>query len=114
MRGNGVIQQPDEQAAWRLFCCNWMMLALMAAALVLGLALSGLSIAPASAIRPAAIVAAYAAYACYSCYWQRNPDPRVFFILGSTGQVDLDEVRQTVTGPGSGEGLADAFGFSSI
>lgn len=34
--------------------------------------------------------------------------------LGSTGQVDLDEVRQTVTGPGSGEGLADAFGFSSI
>lgn len=34
--------------------------------------------------------------------------------LKSTGVAQLDEARQTGTGPGSGEGLADAFGFSLI
>ena len=34
--------------------------------------------------------------------------------LTSTGTAQVDEALQTGTGPGSGEGLADAFGFSLI
>jgi uncharacterized membrane protein YjgN (DUF898 family) len=34
--------------------------------------------------------------------------------LRSTGTAQIDEALQTGTGPGSGEGLADAFGFSLI
>lgn len=34
--------------------------------------------------------------------------------ITSTGEVNLDDVHQVSTGPGSGEGLADAFGFSAI
>ncbi|CAN5365355.1 hypothetical protein BH09PSE1_BH09PSE1_05550 [soil metagenome] len=34
--------------------------------------------------------------------------------LKSTGTAQIDEALQTGTGPGSGEGLADAFGFSLI
>jgi len=34
--------------------------------------------------------------------------------LTSAGTAKLDEAQQTGTGPGSGEGLADAFGFSLI
>lgn len=34
--------------------------------------------------------------------------------LTTTGAVKLDDVHQVGTGPGSGEGLADAFGFSAI
>jgi membrane-associated phospholipid phosphatase len=89
MRGNGVIEQPEAQAAWRLFCCNWMMLGLMAVALATALALTGFSIAPESALKPVAITGAYIGYAYYSRIWQKDPDPRVVFIHGSTGQVLL-------------------------
>jgi uncharacterized membrane protein YjgN (DUF898 family) len=34
--------------------------------------------------------------------------------LSSTGEARVDEALQTGRGPGSGEGLADAFGFSLI
>jgi len=34
--------------------------------------------------------------------------------IKSTGTAKVDEAVQTGTGPGSGEGLADAFGFSLI
>jgi hypothetical protein len=95
MRGIGAIQQPEEQAAWRLFCCNWAMLGLMAVALLLGLALTGFSIAPASALKPALIVGAYLAYTYYVCRWQKKPDLRVAFILGATGQVLLIPVLMT-------------------
>lgn len=95
MRGNGIIEQPEEQAAWRLFCCNWMMLGLMVVALVLGLALGGFAINPTSAIKPVAIIGAYAAYVYYSYNWQKNPDPRVVFILGSTAQILLIPVLMT-------------------
>lgn len=89
MQRNGVFQQPDAQAAWRLFCCNWIMLGLMAVALVLGLAITGFSVDPASTLKPAAIVSAYLAYTYYSSFWQKKPDVRVTFILGSTGQLLL-------------------------
>ena len=95
MRRNRAIQHPDEQAAWRLFYCNWVMLGLMAVALALGMAVSGFSIAPASAIVPTLFVGAYVAYAYYGCYWQKKPDPRVVFILGSTGQLLLIPVFMT-------------------
>lgn len=89
MQRNGALHQPDTRAAWRLYCCNWVMLGLMAVALLLGLAATGFSIDPASTLKPAVIVSAYLAYTYYSSSWQKKPDARVTFILGSTGQLLL-------------------------
>jgi membrane-associated phospholipid phosphatase len=95
MGQNGAAGGPEEQAAWRLFGCNWMMLGLMAGALATGLALAGFTIAPASALKPAAVIGAYLGYTYYSCRWQKKRDPRVAFILGSTGQLLLIPVLMT-------------------
>lgn len=67
----------------------------MAVALLLGLAATGFSIDPASTLKPAVIVSAYLAYTYYSCHWQKNPDPKVVFVLGSTGQMLLIPVLMT-------------------
>jgi hypothetical protein len=88
-RERGGMSRPEELAAWRLFRCNWVVIGLMAMALAAALALTGFSIAPESALKPAAIISAYIGYAYYSCYRRENSDPKVIFILGSTGQLLL-------------------------
>lgn len=85
----------EEQAAWRVFACIWAMLGLMAVALAAGLGLAGFTLAPASALKPTAVVGAYLGYTYYACRWQKKPDPRVAFILGATGQVLLIPVLMT-------------------
>jgi hypothetical protein len=89
------MSRPDEAAAWQLFRWNSIVLGLMAVALAAALALTGFSIAPESMLKPAAIVGAYLAYAYYSCYRRKNGDPKVIFILGSTGQLLLIPVLMT-------------------
>jgi len=95
MRRCGDIQQPEVQAAWRLYCCNWVMLGAMSLTLAAALILTDFSIVPASALKPAAIIAAYLAYTYYSRLWQKKPDTRVIFILGATGQMLLIPVLMT-------------------
>lgn len=89
------MSEPETQAAWRLFCCNWLMLGAMALSLVLGMAITGFSIAPFSVLQATAIVGAYTGYAYYKRYRAQNRDPLVIFILGSTGQVLLIPVLMT-------------------
>jgi len=89
------MNRPEELAAWQLFRWNWLVLGLMAVALAAALALTGFSIAPDSALKPAAIVGAYIGYAYYSCCRRKDSDPKVIFILGSTGQVLLIPVLMT-------------------
>ena len=90
-----TFNQPEEAAAWRLFCCNWLMLGIMAVALAAGMTLAGFSIAPASALKPFAIVAAYVGYTVYKYRRPQNSDPKVTFILGATGQILLIPVLMT-------------------
>lgn len=85
----------EESAAWRLFCYNWVMLGLMAAALAAGMAIAGFSIAPASAVKPFAVVAVYVGYTLYKYYRPQQGDLKVTFILGSTGQLLLIPVLMT-------------------
>ena len=85
----------EELAGWRLFGCNWMMLSIMAVMLAAGMALTGFSIAPASALKPFVIISAYAGYTFYKHRYAQKSDPRVTFILGSTGQLLLIPVLMT-------------------
>ncbi|HZL40958.1 MAG TPA: phosphatase PAP2 family protein [Pseudolabrys sp.] len=85
----------EESAGWRLFGANWMMLSIMTVMLAAGMALTGFSIAPASALKPVVIISAYAGYTFYKQSYARNGDPRVAFILGSTGQLLLIPVLMT-------------------
>jgi membrane-associated phospholipid phosphatase len=89
------MNRPEELAAWQLFRWNWLVLGLMAVALAAALALTGFSIALDSALKPAAIVGAYIGYTYYSCCRRKDSDPKVIFILGSTGQVLLIPVLMT-------------------
>ncbi len=89
------IDQGNETIAWRLYCCNWAMLGLMTLALAAGMAITGFSIAPASAVKPFAIATAYVGYAIYKYCRPQQGDPRVTFILGSTGQILLIPVLMT-------------------
>jgi PAP2 superfamily len=81
--------QPEELAAWRLFSCNWFVIGLMALTLLSAMAITGFSIDPLSALKPAGVAAVYIGFAYYNCHWRQRPNPRVVFILGSTGQVLL-------------------------
>lgn len=83
------MSRPEELAAWRLFCWNWLLLAVMTAALIALLALTGFSIEPTSTITPIVVIGAYAAYAYYNFRHPRKRDPFVIFTLGSTGQMLL-------------------------
>ena len=87
--------QTEELAAWRLFCCNWAVLGLMAAAFVLGMTITGFSISAASALKPVAIIGPYLGAAYYNYYRPLKRDPKIVFILGSTGQVLLIPVLMT-------------------
>jgi len=89
------LSQTEEIAAWRLFCCNWVVVGLMAVALVAGMALTGFSIVLASAVKPFAIVAAYVGYTVYKYRSPKKSDPRVTFILGATGQILIIPVLMT-------------------
>jgi membrane-associated phospholipid phosphatase len=89
------LNEAEEMAAWRLFGCNWVMLGLMAVGLVAGMALTGFSIAPASALKPFAIVSAYVGYTIYKYRRPQKSDPKVTFILGTTGQILLIPVLMT-------------------
>ncbi len=88
-------QDLDERVAWRLFTFNWVPLGLMALALALAMALTGFSLELASLPLPFGMAAAYVGYAYYKAHWAAKPDPRVVFILGSTGQVLLIPVLMT-------------------
>jgi hypothetical protein len=81
--------RPEDLAAWRLFCCNWVLLAAMTATLIVALALTGFSIEPASTIKPIAVIGAYAVYSFYNFRHPQKHDPFVVFTLGSTGQMLL-------------------------
>lgn len=83
------MSQPDELAAWRLFCWNWVLLGIMTAALLAALALTRFSIEPTSALMPIAVIGAYAGYSYYNFRHPRKRDPFVVFTLGSTGQMLL-------------------------
>jgi hypothetical protein len=85
----------EDAAAWRLSCCNWLMLAVMGIALLAALALSAFSIEPASTLLPVVVVGAYAGYAYFNFHHPRKRDPFVIFTLGSTGQVLLIPVLMT-------------------
>jgi len=87
--------QPEALAAWRLYRCNWLVLGVMAAALIAGMALTGFSFAPASMAAPFAIAGPYVAYSFYNYRHPRKRDPLVFFILGSTGQILLIPIIMT-------------------
>lgn len=83
------MSQPDELAAWRLFCWNWILLGVMTAALIAALALTRFSIEPTSALTPIVVIGAYAGYSYYNFRHPRKRDPFVIFTLGSTGQMLL-------------------------
>jgi len=67
----------------------------MALTLVLALALTGFSLTPTSFPLPIGMAAAYIGYAYYLVYRAHKRDPRVIFILGSTGQILLIPVLMT-------------------
>ena len=71
------------------------MLGAMALTLLLGMAITGFSIAPFSVLQATGIVGAYTGYAYYKRYRAQNRDPLVIFILGSTGQILLIPVLMT-------------------
>ena len=77
----------EEQIACGCFCCNWVMIGLMAVALVAGFSLTGFSIAPESTLSPIAITGVYLGYAYHKRYRAQRRDPKVVFVLGSTGQT---------------------------
>jgi membrane-associated phospholipid phosphatase len=89
------MKQPEELAAWRLFCCNWAVLGLMTVALAISMPLTGFSIAPISALKPLAIIGPYIGCAYYNYYRPHRFDPKIIFILGSTGQILLIPVLMT-------------------
>jgi len=88
-------QDLDEPVAWRLFTYSWVPLGLMALTLVLAMALTGLSIKITSTPLPIGMAAAYVGYAYHKAHWATKRDPRVIFILGSTGQILLIPVLMT-------------------
>lgn len=83
------MSQPEDVAAWRLFCWNWVLLGGMTAVLLAALALTRFSIEPTSALTPIGVIGAYAGYSYYNFRHPRKRDPFVVFTLGSTGQMLL-------------------------
>jgi hypothetical protein len=83
------MNEPETQAAWRLFCFNWLLLGAMVATLVLGVTTTSFSIGLFGLFVGAGITGAYIGYAYYKRYRAKERDPRVIFTLGSTGQILL-------------------------
>lgn len=76
----------DAHAAWRLFTLTWIPVAALALALALGLALTGFSIKPQSAMFPACSALLFAAI-CYGSVWLSGRYQRVSFVFGSATQL---------------------------
>lgn len=85
----------EESAGWRLYRCNWMMLIIMVSMLAAGMALTRFSLKPAGAALPLGIAVAYLAVAYYKASRLRGGDPKIVFILASTGQILLIPLLMT-------------------
>jgi hypothetical protein len=83
------MSRPEDLAAWRLYCCNWLLLALMTATMIVALAVTGFSVEPVSTLTPIGVIGAYAGYTYYNFRHPQKRDPFVIFTLGSTGQMLL-------------------------
>ena len=79
----------DVAAAWRFFTLNWIVLALMSAALALGVALTDFSIELNGLLFSLGFVAVYAGFAHANARAPARRDPQVMFVLGATAQIVL-------------------------
>jgi membrane-associated phospholipid phosphatase len=91
----GNMTQLRESAAWRLFSYNWVLIGLMAVALVLALALTDFSIRLASMLVPFGAMGLYTGAAYYNAHAPHRHDPMVVFVLGSTAQIMLITLLMT-------------------
>ena len=82
-------QTTEAETAWRLFLLNWVPLFAMAAALALGIALTGFSIALPGLVVSLGFVAVYGGFAHANARSARRRDPQVMFVLGATAQIVL-------------------------
>ena len=81
--------QHNAERAWRLFTVNWIGVGLMAVALALGLALSGLSLKPQSVALPVVSAALFTGIAYVIVALARRRDCATAFALGSAAQLVL-------------------------
>jgi PAP2 superfamily len=79
----------DIELAWRFLNLNWILLALMSAALGLSVALTDFSIEPSGLLVSAGFVAVYAGFAHANAHSAKRRDPQVMFVLGATAQIVL-------------------------
>jgi hypothetical protein len=80
----------DVAAAWRFFLINWIALAVMGAALALGVALTDFSIEINNGLLfSLGFVAVYAGFAHANARAPARRDPQVMFVLGATAQIVL-------------------------
>jgi len=85
----------EATAAWRIFLCNWVVIGLIAAALLVAALMLGFSFKPTSLLLAFAVAAAYLAAAFHNIRRNSGAYSTIFFILGSTGQVLLIPVLMT-------------------
>jgi membrane-associated phospholipid phosphatase len=85
----------EASAAWRVFLCNWVVIGLLAAGLIVAALALGFSFKPASLVLAFAVAAAYLALAFYNIRRNGGTCSTIFFILGSTGQVLLIPILMT-------------------
>jgi membrane-associated phospholipid phosphatase len=83
------MDEHDVAAGWRRLQRNWIPIAIMSAALVLGVALTGFSIEPWGLAASLGFVALYAGFAYANAHSPSRRDPQVIFVLGSTAQIVL-------------------------
>jgi hypothetical protein len=79
----------EQELAWRLLRLNWILLALMGAALAAGVALTGFAIELSGLVFSLGFVAVYAAFAHANAGSAKRRDPQVMFVLGGTAQIVL-------------------------
>jgi PAP2 superfamily len=79
--------EQDVAAAWRFFLINWIVIAVMGAALALGVVLSGFSIELSGLLFSLGFVAVYAGFAHANARSPVRRDPQVMFVLGGTAQI---------------------------
>ena len=79
----------EVQAAWRLLLLNWIMIAGMGAALLLGLVVTDFSIGLSGLAIAGGYVALYAGFAHANARSPTRRDPQVMFVLGGIAQIVL-------------------------
>jgi PAP2 superfamily len=79
----------EAALAWRLFEANWLLIAAMGLAFVLGLGATGFSVTPGSIAMTLAIAGTYAGFAYYNAKAPHRGDPQVVFVLGATAHMVL-------------------------